>query len=80
MFYVYILTSQKDGSRYIGITTDVERRLQEHNNGGAEYTSTHTPYSLSWYCGFPDKNAALQFERYLKSGSGHAFASKHLLS
>lgn len=79
MYYVYILTSQKDGSRYIGLTTNVERRLREHNHGGAEYTSAHAPYILSWYCAFPGKPAAQDFERYLKQGSGHAFAKKHLL-
>jgi predicted GIY-YIG superfamily endonuclease len=80
MYFVYILTSQKDGSRYIGITTDVRRRLEEHNRGGAVYTAAHAPYVLEWYSGFLNKAAAYDFERYLKSGSGHAFMNKHLLS
>ena len=79
MHFVYILTSEKDGSRYVGITADVERRLHEHNRGGGAYTSTHMPYALSWYCGFTDEKAAYDFERYLKSSSGHAFTNKHLL-
>lgn len=80
MYFVYILISEKDGSHYVGTTTDVARRVAEHNGGNATYTSAHIPYLLSWYCGFPDEKLARNFERYLKQGSGHAFAKKHFLS
>jgi len=35
MYYVYIVKSEKDKSRYTGITEDLKRRLAEHNNGSA---------------------------------------------
>ncbi len=74
MHYVYIIQSQKDGSYYVGSTADLRTRLQEHNSGKAKYTSSKVPYGLVWYCAFGSKGKALDFERYLKQGSGFAFA------
>jgi len=79
MFYVYILKSQKDGSRYIGVSADLKRRISEHNCGGAKYSSSKMPYKLIWYCAFLDNTKALSFEKYLKSSSGFAFTNKRLL-
>ena len=79
MYYVYILQSLRDDSRYIGVTIDLKRRLQEHNAGGSKYSSTKLPYSLKWYSAFLDKQVAYDFERYLKSSSGYAFTNKHLI-
>ncbi len=79
MYYVYILKSEKDNSRYIGVTTNLKRRLQEHNNGLAKYSSTKRPFKLLWYCAFLNKEIAYNFEKYLKSSSGYAFTKKHLI-
>jgi predicted GIY-YIG superfamily endonuclease len=79
MFYVYILQSQKDKSYYTGMTQDLKQRLSDHNSGSAKYSSSKRPYTLVWYSAFLDKTKALQFERYLKSGSGFAFRNKHFL-
>lgn len=79
MYYVYILKSQKDLSLYIGSTTDIKNRLKEHNSGESKYSRTKKPYSLIWFCAFPNKEKALNFEKYLKHGSGSAFAKKHFL-
>jgi len=79
MHYVYILKSQKDSSLYVGSTENVRNRLKEHNNGESIYSKTKRPYSLVWFCSFPNKTRALEFEKYLKHGSGHAFARKHLV-
>ena len=78
MYSVYILQSEKDGSRYIGVTGDLKRRLSEHNNGSAKYSSTRIPYTIKWFCGFASKEKAYEFEKYLKSSSGYAFTNKHL--
>jgi predicted GIY-YIG superfamily endonuclease len=78
MFYVYILKSAKDDSYYTGISTDLKRRLQEHNNGKARYSNLKRPYRLEWYCAFTNKLKAYNFEKYLKSSSGYAFRKKHL--
>lgn len=80
MHFVYILKSTIDQSKYVGYTTDLKKRVEEHNNGKSTYSSSKRPYMLVWFCGFSDKKCALDFEKYLKHGSGHAFAKKHLVS
>ncbi len=79
MYYVYILQSKKDGSRYVGVTGDLKKKFQEHNSGKARYSNTKRPYVLQWYFAFNEKQKAYEFERYLKSSSGHAFTKKHLI-
>ena len=80
MYYVYIIQSKKDGSKYVGSTEDLKKRLQEHNRGEVRFTSSKLPYTLAWYCAFRSKKKALEFEKYLKQGSGFAFAKKRLIS
>ena len=78
MHNVYVLQSEVDPERfYVGATTDPERRLEEHNSGKSVHTNKHKPWKLSVCIGFSDRAKALRFERYLKSGSGRAFAKKH---
>ena len=79
MYYVYILLSKKDSSRYAGVTEDLQKRCKEHNSKQSTYSSTKAPYTLERYCAFKDKALAYRFEKYLKHGSGHAFTTKHLL-
>jgi predicted GIY-YIG superfamily endonuclease len=79
MYYVYILQSQKDKSYYTGSTQNLENRIAKHNRREVLYTSTKAPYDLIWYCGFQNKEKAISFERYLKIGSGFAFARKRLV-
>lgn len=79
MYYVYILQSERDGSYYTGLASDLKSRLQEHNERKSKYSSTKAPFHLIWYCAFPSKAKAASFERYLKSGSGFAFARKRLV-
>jgi putative endonuclease len=78
MHYVYIIRSiSQPSERYIGITNDIEARLKKHNAGGSPHTSKHMPWKLETVIGFSEKPKAHAFERYLKSGSGFAFAKKH---
>jgi putative endonuclease len=79
MRYVYLLQSEMAGSqRYVGVTSDLKRRLAHHNAGKSSHTSKYLPWRLVTYVAFSDERKAELFERYLKSGSGHAFASKRL--
>ncbi|MGI9169874.1 MAG: GIY-YIG nuclease family protein [Caulobacteraceae bacterium] len=79
MRYVYLLESAGNAlHRYVGITSDLKRRLAEHNSGKASHTSKFMPWRLVTYVAFSDQRKAVAFEIYLKSGSGHAFANKHL--
>lgn len=63
---------------YVGMTQDVNARLQKHNAGGSPHTARHQPWELVASIGVKDKQKAAELERYFKTGSGHAFAHKHL--
>ena len=77
--YVYILVCGADSSRhYTGITTDLQDRLKCHNEGRNPHTAKFRPWRVETAIRFSDPAKAIAFERYLKSGSGRAFAIKHL--
>jgi predicted GIY-YIG superfamily endonuclease len=79
MHYVYILQSVSDPNQfYTGLCKDVEARLKAHNAGQSPHTSKHKPWRLLSYHWFERLETAAAFERYLKSGSGRAFAGKRL--
>ena len=79
MYYIYILKSEQDQSKYIGVTSDLKRRFLEHNQGSGTYTKSKRPYKIIWYCVFKDKVKAYSFERYLKSSSVYAFMKKRFI-
>ena len=79
MYYTYITQSRRDKSFYTGVTADLKKRIAQHNAGSTPYSSSKRPYKIVWYCAFSDKQKAYQFEKYLKSGSGFAFARKRLV-
>jgi predicted GIY-YIG superfamily endonuclease len=71
MFYAYVLQSiPPPDSFYRGHTTDLKRRLTEHNAGKCPHTTK--------YAAFDTLELVQRFEKYLKSGSGHAFPKRHL--
>ena len=77
---VYVLRSAKDPARYyIGATGNVAQRLAVHNAGESRYTADLRPWRLVVSLEFATEASALRFERYLKSGSGRAFATKHFV-
>ena len=79
MYYVYLIKSvSAQGERYFGMTADLKERLEEHNAGKSSHTSKFKPWKMATYIAFTDRTKAEAFERYLKSGSGHAFARRHL--
>jgi len=79
MKYVYILQSMSDREHfYSGITEDLKVRLSKHNSGSVPHTAKYRPWRIKTYVAFTDGDRASAFERYLKSGSGRAFAKTHL--
>jgi putative endonuclease len=79
MYYVYLLRSIKNPEKtYVGYTTNLGERLEKHNSGGSVHTSADRPWKVVSYHYFEDKLKALEFEKYIKTGSGHAFAKKRL--
>lgn len=81
MFYTYILRSESDPTRhYMGRTADLNQRLAHHNGGMCKHTAKYRPWRIQCYFAFDSEAVALRFERYLKSGSGRAFARRHFES
>ena len=79
--FVYVLKNDQVPPRYYtGVTADVPTRLIEHNAGRSPHTSRYCPWSVDLVVEFADERRALAVERYLKSGSGAAFARRHLRS
>ncbi len=79
MHYVYAIRSlSRPDQTYIGETGDLRRRIRQHNNGESVHTSKFIPWKLEFYLAFESKSRAREFETYLKSHSGKAFAQKRL--
>lgn len=69
-FYVYILLSLKDKKLYIGLTSDLKKRLSEHAKGEVLSTKNRRPFRMIHYEYFIDIGDAKQREEFLKSGYG----------
>ncbi len=78
MKYVYILESLIGEHFYTGITDDVDTRLSKHNSGAVTHTAKYRPWKIKTYVAFSNETRAIAFEKYLKSGSGRAFAKARL--
>jgi putative endonuclease len=76
--HVYILRSlSHPGEFYTGLTEDLDARLAHHNAASSPHTARYCPWELVLSIAFSDRAKALAFERYLKTGSGRAFAARH---
>ncbi len=79
MKYVYLIQSiHHPRQHYIGLTNNLLQRLAAHNQGGSLHTSKFAPWRVVTAIRFADDQRASAFEQYLKTGSGRAFANKHL--
>jgi predicted GIY-YIG superfamily endonuclease len=79
MYYVYLIRSVSSANQtYIDLTDDLKARMISHNEGANPHTSKYRPWRLVTYVAFSSREKAAGFERYLKHGSGHAFAKRHL--
>jgi len=77
MHYVYLIKSIKNPNQTcVGNTVNLKQRLETHNSGGSIHTADFRPWELVVFMGFKSKLKATAFEKYLKSGSGRAFAAK----
>lgn len=63
--------------KYVGFTENIIQRIKDHQEGKCQTTAKYRPVKLSWYCCFSNKKKALEFEKYLKSGSGTEFRRRH---
>jgi predicted GIY-YIG superfamily endonuclease len=79
--FVYVLESLNErGRHYTGLSSDPAGRLDWHNGGLSPHTSKWRPWQLLVSIEFVDATLAIRFEKYLKSGSGRAFAKRHFNS
>lgn len=76
--YVYLLRSKADKKFYVGCTSDLRRRLREHNNGLAFATKSRTPLQLVYYEAFPNRKDAERREFFFKSGWGRQYIQRAL--
>lgn len=80
MFYLYIIRSLIYKNKiYVGFITDLQNRLDAHNSSDCIHTSKYKPWQIVTSVSFNNKQQELKFEKYLKSGSGRAFALKRFL-
>ena len=80
MYHVYIIQSiSHPKKKYVGKTTNLKKRISDHNCGTTTSTKKFKPWDLVVYVTFQDERKAIEFEKYLKSCSGRAFAKKRLL-
>ena len=70
MYYTYILRSIRDRKLYIGYTTNLERRLTEHQMGKSISTACRRPFQLIFYEAFLDEKSAKRRESYFKTTKG----------
>ena len=78
--FVYLIQSAPRADRhYVGLTSELTNRLTAHNAGESPHTRKYRPWRLVVSIAFESEAKAVQFEKYLKSGSGAAFLKRHLL-
>ncbi|HBG27009.1 MAG: excinuclease ABC subunit C [Planctomycetes bacterium GWF2_41_51] len=77
MKYVYLLESLSNPKKHVGITQNLNERLKTHNNGNSPFTNEYKPWKIIIAIRFENDKKAAAFEKYLKDGSGHAFAKRH---
>jgi putative endonuclease len=65
--------------KYVGFSENLKMRLQVHQAKSVKTTKKYEDVRLEFYAAFKSKSKALTFEKYLKRGSGFAFANKHLI-
>ena len=79
VYYTYILKSIKNDKLYVGSTSDLRKRFQEHNTGkGGKYTKANRPFKLIYYEAYTNKELALKAEKFYKTGNGRAVLKRKL--
>lgn len=80
MYFVYILKSVNHTKSYVGITDDLERRLNQHNSGYHLFTKRYMPWNIIYTEKYPSRIEARQREIYLKTTSGRRWLKKNIFT
>ena len=78
MFYTYILQSIKNGELYIGFTSDLRKRLKEHNQGLNFSTKRYIPWKVIYYEACLEESDARRREKYLKTTQGNRLIKRRM--
>jgi putative endonuclease len=78
MYFTYALRSFQKPYIYVGISDDLNRRLNQHNKGYTKSTKPYRPFFLFYYESFENRMQARSKEKYFKTASGKRFL-KHKL-
>jgi putative endonuclease len=78
-FFVYALVSDKDRRIYVGFSSNLEKRIIEHNSGKTKSTKGYLPWKLLYFEEVSNRALARQKEKYYKSGIGKEFLKSLLL-
>ena len=78
MFYVYVLKSEKDGNNYVGFTSDLKKRLDDHKKGYVLSTKNRLPLKLIYYEACLNQQDATKREKYLKTSWGKRYIKSRL--
>lgn len=79
MFTVYIIFSNSKNIKYTGHTDNIERRLQEHNEGLlGRFTKNKGPWEVKYTKEFNTRAEAMEYEKYLKTGKGTDFIKREI--
>ena len=73
MYFVYVIKSTVDGRLYKGLTSDLQKRIYEHNRGKTKTTKAFKPWELVYYEEFSTRDEAREREKYFKTGAGRRF-------
>jgi len=73
MFTVYAISSEVRNYIYVGLTSNLTKRIDFHNNGYEQTTKPYRPFRLIYNQEFPDRPSAREREKYLKTGVGKSF-------
>ena len=77
-YYVYVLESMKDGKQYIGFTSDLRKRMDQHQQGKSFATAPRRPFSLAYYEACRSRIDAVRREQYFKHSEGRRYLAKRL--
>lgn len=70
MYYVYVLKSEVANKSYVGQTSDIEKRVKEHNSGKSSYTKKYLPWKVVYVEKFNSRIEAVNREKFFKSKTG----------
>ena len=77
-YYTYVLKSKKDGNLYIGFSSNLKKRVAEHNAGLVTATKPRLPFELVYYEACQSKEKAVEREKMLKTGFGRNYLKRRI--